>query len=265
MNKLFLNLLCLACLGLNLLKAESPLPLAQWKAQESTTIQNSLADPNQAKKDFLALAQEVEKQLLQQGVEDANLFYNCGNLYYFGEDMAKSITNFRKAEELNPSDLMIQKNLNSARSERIDQLPKHFGNIFQQSLYSLIDDLPDLYLCIAGVLSLTLAVLYGLIQSKTNSLFWPCAFLGTLTFFLITLELFQQLTTKVNSDLVITAAEVLPRKGPGLIFSEAFNAPLHAGTELRFIEAQERWSYVQLSDGRECWLPQRSFVWVKKP
>ena len=62
---------------------------------------------------------------------------------------------------------------------------------------------------------------------------------------------------------VIVAEEVAARKGDGEIYETAFSTPLHAGTEIVLREDRGGWYFVEIPDGRTCWIPARSVEMVE--
>lgn len=55
--------------------------------------------------------------LVDQGVDDAALYYNLGNAYYQSGDLGHAILNYRRAEQLAPRQADIQHNLALARQQ----------------------------------------------------------------------------------------------------------------------------------------------------
>ena len=234
---------------------------ALWKNKEMVAIQSSLSDSTQGKKYFLALAQELEASAAQTSSNNFSILFNLGNLYYLCGDYGKSTLYYRRAEECQAFDGQLRSNLNFVRSQRIDQLPLYFGNVFLRTMNELTASFPDLALTLATFWSLTLICVYAVLKGRGKFRTGVIIF-GSLTIFWSTAFVSQLLGANDRSELVITCPEISTRKGPGHIFAEAFEAPLHAGTECRFLESRERWIYVQLSDGRTCWLPKWTATWI---
>ena len=53
---------------------------------------------------------------------------------------------------------------------------------------------------------------------------------------------------------VVIVDSLYGKKGPDYAYSNAFNEPLHDGVEFTIIDDHGKWSLVELSDGRQCWL-----------
>ena len=57
---------------------------------------------------------------------------------------------------------------------------------------------------------------------------------------------------------VITADDVVARKGNSDSYEPAFTEPLPQGTEFIVIDQRTEWLHVQLQDALSAWIPQRS-------
>jgi SH3-like domain-containing protein len=55
---------------------------------------------------------------------------------------------------------------------------------------------------------------------------------------------------------VITTDSVEARKGPAYAYAPAFAQPLHDGLEFKLIDERDAWMQIELSDGRQCWIPE---------
>ena len=62
-----------------------------------------------------ARAIKAYQQVLAQGVESAQLYYNLGNAYFKHGDLGHAIANYLKARRLDPANEEIQFNLEFAR------------------------------------------------------------------------------------------------------------------------------------------------------
>lgn len=54
---------------------------------------------------------------------------------------------------------------------------------------------------------------------------------------------------------VILAKETYPRKGDGLSYDHAFDAPIHAGTEVTILRQRGDWYEIELPNHLTGWLP----------
>jgi hypothetical protein len=69
-------------------------------------------------------------------------------------------------------------------------------------------------------------------------------------------SLITESVLKHNADPgVITAKEVVARKGDGTMYAPTFLDPLHSGTEFQCLEERGEWLHIELADGQACWIP----------
>ncbi|MHC4528246.1 MAG: hypothetical protein ACYS29_10245, partial [Planctomycetota bacterium] len=123
LNKTLLLLTCL------LLPASAEAGLSQDQ------LQSLLAQANDAFKRANESIDDAEREslhekailsferIINQGrIKNAKLYYNLANAYLLKEDVGRAILNYRRAETLDPADPKIKKNLDFARSHRIDKV-----------------------------------------------------------------------------------------------------------------------------------------------
>ncbi|MHC4066533.1 MAG: SH3 domain-containing protein, partial [Planctomycetota bacterium] len=61
-------------------------------------------------------------------------------------------------------------------------------------------------------------------------------------------------TSAAHREGVITAAEVVVRKGNGEGYEPQFEQPLGEGVEFEMLEQRDDWLHVRLADGKEGWI-----------
>jgi tetratricopeptide (TPR) repeat protein len=74
-------------------------------------------------------AMQMYEQLVQSGIESAEVYFNLGNCYYKSGKMASAILNYTRAQRLDPTDDDISFNLSLAESritDKIDPAPQFF-------------------------------------------------------------------------------------------------------------------------------------------
>ncbi len=80
------------------------------------------------------------EQTLSMGQHSAALYFNLGNAYYKLNDVAESVYNFEKAQQLNPKDENILVNsafANNMTIDSIEELPQSQIEQFKNQLYGL--------------------------------------------------------------------------------------------------------------------------------
>ena len=191
------------------------------------------------------------------GVRNGGLLYDIGNAYVSLGDVGRGILYYRRAELLIPADRNLSHNLRYARTLRADNLPWAQPSdaarilLFWHYLLSPLTRL--ILLLIAFAAACILTALHVLRRARWKRAVAVTAAAVALLFggSLAASEI-RLLTMR---DGVVTADEVVVRKGDGTAYERSFLDPLHSGAEFSLLEAREGWLFVQLSDGRSGWIP----------
>lgn len=199
-----------------------------------------------------------EKIIDQGNVRNAKLYYNLGNAYFLTDDIGRAILNYRRALQLDSSDVNIRNNLAFARSRRIDKVGVPTEKRVLQTLFFWHYDfslrtkffLACLFfagLCIAA----TVIVWRGRGPAATavavlSAILW-LGFLAS-----VAVESHRR-AARIGG--VVTAPEIVARQGDGPNYAPSFKDPLHAGTEFELLDRRPGWLHIQLTDGTETWIP----------
>jgi len=189
------------------------------------------------------------------GIRNAKLFYNIGNTQYHLGNLGLAILNYRKALACDEGDANLLQNLETARGKRVDRIEEKERTKILRILFFWHFDLSAplrLILFLAGFV-LALAAATVRLFARRGIVDWvlgvSCAvavmFGGSLA------------ADSMPADRagVILAGEVTARKGNALSFEPSFESPLHEGTEFVLREERSLWYYIELPDGRRCWIP----------
>jgi len=217
-------------------------------------------NPASAVEIYRRAALRYERIVRDGGVRNGRLFYNIGNAYFRAEDIGRAILNYRRAQAYLPGDANLAQNLAYARSRRRDSFEEQQQTRVLRTLlffhYDLSPNVRTLLLTVFSGLFWMFAVV-RLLRSQWIPL-WPLVVTGLVAaVFAGSLAAESVLGTSQKAG-VILAQEVVARKGDGTSYEPSFTDPLHAGTEFVLVESRSGWRYVELPDGRQCWLPASS-------
>ena len=199
-----------------------------------------------------------EKIINEGKIKNAGLYYNLGNAYLLKENIGKAILNYRRAQKIDSSDTNIQKNLDFARSQRIDKItPKAQKRIMETLFFWHYDfSLRTKFIlaCLffaAFCIILTLIVWLGrtVVTSTTAVIIAIC---------MLCFSASVVVETRARARLVcgvITARSIVARQGDGQNYPESFRDPLHAGTEFNVLERRLGWLHIRLLDDSDTWIP----------
>ena len=234
------------------------------EAQELFQEASNLEEAQTAEQLYTQALRRYEYALDEAGVRNARLLYNIGNGYFRIGDMGNAVLHYRRAQRLAPADGNIAHNLEYARAQRSDLLPSPPRERFSRTVFfwhHLVPPplkAPVVAVCFAAA---WIGATVYLLQRKRWQLLGVVA-AGLLTVAFAGSLLADELGFGVRHDGVITAKEVVARKGDGTAYQKSFVDPLHGGTEFARIEERGEWMRIRLTDGRTGWIPSESGTMV---
>jgi tetratricopeptide (TPR) repeat protein len=170
---------------------------------------------------------------------------NAGNAWFQAGSIGRAIAAYRIAQSYRPFDTKLAENLAAARAMTLNDIPqtsKWWQQIPQRWLSATV--------VLVSVIFWLLLLCWYRFRSPQIALLTALSGLALLitTLALLQSNFSQQLNGTVIGD------SLYAKKGPGYAYANAFNEPLHDGAEFIILENREAWSFVELSDGRQCWI-----------
>lgn len=208
-------------------------------------------------------ALEGYHEILVEGFESADLYYNIGNAAYRSNSIGHAILYYEKALKLEPAHDDAIHNLEFVsryRLDTFDEVPmlffgswvKWFVQLFPEKTWSVLA-----LLFFVIILSSLLVFLF----SRQNLLKKTGFITGlvALLLFVITVSSAQSRHRDiVNPDAgIILAPSVVVRSSPSESGTELF--VLHEGTEIEMKEEISGWQNIKVPDGREGWILSDNF------
>jgi len=228
------------------------------QANEAFRQANSIENNANAEELYEKAILSYEKIINEGKIENAGLYYNLGNAYLLKENIGKAILNYRHAQKLDSSDANIQKNLDFARSQRIDQITPKARERIMETLFFWHYDFSlrtkfvlACLLFAAFCITLTVIVWFG----RTAPALATTVITGILMLCFLASVVME---TRERARLVcgvITVHDVVARQGDGQNYPESFKDPLHIGTEFDVLEHRLGWLHIRLSDDSDTWIP----------
>ncbi len=225
--------------------------------QQANRLQSN--DPEAARGLYQRAVLRYERLISESGIHNGKLYYNLGNAYFQMDDIGRAILNYRKAERLNPSDSNVSHNLEFARTRRYDKFEDaQQTQVLRTLLFWHFDLAPSTRLGIFTLLSLFFwATMILRLLGRLSISMGALAGLGIVTALFLGSIVYDAAVGEKQRHGVVTAPDVVARKGDGETYEPSFTDPLHAGAEVRLLEQRPEWYQVELPDGRRCWLPSR--------
>ncbi|MBN2270165.1 MAG: tetratricopeptide repeat protein [Sedimentisphaerales bacterium] len=237
--------------------------LADLFGQANTAFRqaNSTTDNEEAERLYEKAILSYERIISEGRIQNAKLFYNLGNAYFLKEDIGKAILNYRRAEKLDGSDPDIRKNLEFARSRRIDKIaPKTQERVLETLFFWHYDfSLRTKFLLACLFFSAACIFVTAMIWLGRTALPTVAAVIavGLWLCFLVSIGVESRRAAAVVCG-VITAQDVVARQGDGQGYPESFKDPLHSGTEFDLLEHRPGWLHIELPDDSDGWIPDNS-------
>ena len=209
-------------------------------------------------------ARRYEKVLAESNHRNGKLYYNLGNVYMRLEELGLAVLNYRRALQLLPNDENIQRNLSYARLQCRDsfEVPEQ-EKMLKTLFFWHYDFSPSLRQTLFLVFHLLfwLALLAGLWCRQGWLRMTTLLLLLPLLALLVSLGLDWRRRNAENPGVIISK-EVVARQGDATTYAEAFQEPLHAGTEFSLVQRRQDWAEICLPGGQSCWLPSNSIMTV---
>ncbi len=199
-------------------------------------------------------AQVRFEKLVQDGVVNGKLYYNLGNTYFQLHDLGRAILNYRRALLYLPADDNLRQNLRFVESQQPDRIEAKQETMIAKTLLFWHYDFPSRLRLV--LLVVANAAFWGLLALKLHrrqGLWWPLAVSLTLSLMMGGSLLYDRFGRHAGG--VMVSAETMARKGDGQAYSISFSEPLHAGLLFSLVEKRGEWLYIELVDGRRCWVP----------
>ena len=209
--------------------------------------------------DYASALKDFE-DVRETGLMSKELYYNLGNAYLRSGEIAQAILWYERACRLDPSDADIRYNLEYARAltqDRIDEVPEVFFRQWRRAICYL---LPSNAWAVIGLVSLALfvaCVLLFLLGSTAGrrklGFFVGIAFLVVV---LLGWDFAQwQRSEALRQDMAIVMKPVSSVKSSPSADGAKDLFILHEGTRVRILDNVGGFSNIELSDGRQGWIP----------
>lgn len=191
------------------------------------------------------------------GIRNAKLYYNIGNAHFHLGNLGRAILNYRRALLYDAGDANLLQNLQAARGKRIDRIEEKERTRILRILFFWYFDVPS---SVRLVLFTVASAAFFL--SAAARLFWKRSALTWVLGVALGAAVLSAGSLAADSLApfsdragVILGAEVTARKGNAASYEPSFEQPLHEGTEFLLREERSLWYYIELADGRLCWIP----------
>ena len=224
-------------------------PDSLWNAANEAYAQERWED---AVNDYTAIA--------EASMESAPLWCNLGSAWYKSGNLGKAILCYERALKLDPSYEDAKYNLellNAMKLDRLESVPELILATWVKNLGRMLDS--DLWaVCFLVFLVLTLAMVLLFILGSSATSRRAGFFTGVVCLLLAVASLSFSLWQKneyMKADKAIIMKPVSSVKSSPSGDSAKDLFVLHEGTKVQVLDNVGGWSNIELSDGRQGWLP----------
>lgn len=223
-------------------------------------IELERTSPDVAREHYERALLHYERLVREDGVRNGKLYYNIGNAYFRLGDIGRAILNYERAALYMPREENIRANLEYARSRRIDRVELEESERIFKTLFFLHYDVTMrikfiIFASVFALLWIFASLRLFLAIPALRTLIIISSVLSGIFIVSITVESVDSVR---NPEGVVTAREVIARKGDAETYQQSFTEPLHSGTEYVLIEERSGWLHIELEDGSNCWIPSQA-------
>ena len=204
-------------------------------------------------------ALEQYQQILGQGLESGEVYYNIGNAYFKIGRLGPAILSYERARQLMPNDSDLLANLELARSMTTDDIPPRPEFWLFRAVGWWVELLPQSALAwlVALAYLVTIAAIIIVILKPTESLVtWlrrVALVAGTVSLVFGLNLMIRELSIGATEAAVIMDEEVIVQSAPS-DDSELQIFAVHEGTKVSIGRQSDTWVEIVLEDGKVGWI-----------
>lgn len=198
------------------------------------------------------------EQVLADGWEGFEIYYNLGNAYYKTDQIAAAILNYERASRINPTDEDLIHNLNMARNRTVDKIDMltvpQFVSGYKAFINNISSDSWGTISILTFFLALGTILAFLLVSAK-----WMKQLALSLLFIFVLASSFsflfgwqQKKWLNANNEAIIFQPSIQVQSTPDDNGQELF--VLHQGTKVQIVESFKNWARIRIGDGKTGWI-----------
>ncbi|MCP4553385.1 MAG: tetratricopeptide repeat protein [Bacteroidetes bacterium] len=200
--------------------------------------------------------------ILSNGFESVEIYYNLGNAYFKMNNLPSAILHYEKAKKLKPNDADINYNLNVANTQIVDNIedfPELFFKNWWNSFYNMFSANGWAKLTI-GFFILTLIFISIYLLSNVRFIkkifFIFGGLLLLVTLFSFTLSYQKYYYSVEQKEAIVFEATVTIKSSPNANSVDLF--VIHEGTKVFISDELDDWYEIRIANGSIGWLQKKS-------
>lgn len=209
---------------------------------------------------------EYYEQILENGQESAEVYFNLANAHYKLNNVAPSVFYYEKALQLDPRDKDIQNNLVFAENMVLDDIEEveksGFARIWNNILLVLsYNQWAWLGVILSFLFAGSFLLYYFSRKSGLKRTFFTMSVVFLIISALAVVFAFQQKSFYTDNQFAVIFSEAAAvRNEPTLRGNEIYT--LHAGTKVEVLETYQNWVKFELVNGNEGWIEEENLKFL---
>jgi len=205
--------------------------------------------------------------LSEEGIVNAELYYNIGNTFFRQDELGLAILYYKKGLKLQPNNRLLKNNLDHllalTKDRQVSEETNPFLNILKAIVYALSLNylfILSLFLFVIIVLIINVLIIYYKNREKTVPLF--ILSMSIVLFIIVgTISVYRWQDYLDDSEGVLLVSSTTGFSGPAEDYTNLFT--IHEGMIFRVNIEGEEWSQITLPSGITGWVSNDTFARVK--
>jgi len=195
--------------------------------------------------------------LVDDGIENGELYYDLGNAWYQAGDLGRAIANYLRADRLMPDDPRLEANLAWARSLVRPQITTEDQEALVRRLAFWHDgwSLRTRITVFAVAWILVWAAMLLRTIRRYPGWNYLAGTLGSIAILIGCSVFIDVAVTRTRTRGVVVANDVVVRKGNAESFQPQFEEPMQQGVEFKVLEERPDWLHIEFNNGASGWIP----------
>jgi tetratricopeptide (TPR) repeat protein len=199
-------------------------------------------------------------QILDNGYESAEVYFNIGNSYFKLRNYPKAILNYERALIIDPDNDNFRHNLAKAKMYNVDKIDEIPEFILQSWFNDLIGIFSSNYWAIISLFTFIIALFAFLIYLFSASFkikkisFYSGIIIIILSILAYYFSYHSKSDIKNNTGAIVMEPSVTVKGAPRESGTELFI--IHEGTKVILLKKLDSWYEIKLLDGKQGWLQQ---------
>ncbi|MEZ5199730.1 MAG: tetratricopeptide repeat protein [Bacteroidales bacterium] len=212
--------------------------------------------------DLYTNATELYLQIIDQGYESPEVYYNLGNCYFKSNNIPSAILYYEKAKKLKPNDEDIEFNLKVANTKIVDKIepvPELFFWQWWRSIYNVFGADTWAKIGVGGFILFFIMLAFYLLSKQTlirKTAFYTGVVIFIITLFTIAVGYQKYKLLKSENEAIVFTPTITVKSSPNQNSVDLF--VIHEGSKVKIVEKVGGWYEIKIANGSVGWLPASS-------